>query len=100
MKRATSNPLLDSWPSLPYETWKDTLDTLHMWMQIVGKVKLALSPFLNQWWEMAFFVTSRGMTSGNIPYNDMLFNVDFDLSVTRKQSQQAMVKELRLHCSL
>ncbi len=67
------------WPSLPYERWKDTRDTLHLWMQIVGKVKLKLSPFLNQWWEVAFYVTPRGMTTGRMPYRDIAFAVDFDL---------------------
>ncbi len=66
------------WPSLPYERWKDTRDTLHLWMQIVGKVKLKLSPFLNQWWEVAFYVTPRGMTTGRIPYQNIAFAVDFD----------------------
>src|SRR5258708_5709055 len=66
------------WPSLPYEDWNDTLDTLHMWMQIVGKVKLVLSPFLNQWWETAFYVTPTGMTTGRIPYKHIAFAVDFN----------------------
>jgi hypothetical protein len=66
------------WPPLPYEEWKDTCDTLHLWMQIVGKVKLKLSPFLNQWWEVAFYITPRGMTTGRIPYQDLAFAADFD----------------------
>ncbi|HEX2867786.1 MAG TPA: DUF5996 family protein [Ignavibacteriales bacterium] len=66
------------WPALPYEKWKDTLDTLHMWMQIPGKVKLALHPFLNQWWEVAFQLTSYGLTTGLIPYKDNAFDVNFD----------------------
>lgn len=65
------------WPSLSYAEWVDTLDTLHMWMQIVGKVKLALSPFLNQWWETVFYVTTTGMTTGRIPYKQRAFSVDF-----------------------
>ena len=51
------------WPALPYEAWKDSLDTLHMWTQIVGKVKLELVPFLNEWWQVAFTVTARGLTT-------------------------------------
>lgn len=66
------------WPSLPYASWNDTLDTLHMWMQIVGKVKLVLSPFLNQWWEVAYILTPRGMTTGRIPYKGKAFSIDFD----------------------
>lgn len=66
------------WPALSYEEWKDTLDTLHMWMQIAGKVKLALHPFLNHWWEVAFQVNSSGMTTGLIPYKDDAFDINFD----------------------
>ena len=66
------------WPELLYDEWRETLDTLHMWMQIVGKVKLKLAPFINQWWEVAFYVTPSGITSGNIPYKGNLFVVDFN----------------------
>ena len=66
------------WPALPYEAWKDTLDTLHMWTQIVGKVKLVLVPFLNEWWEVAFTVTARGLTTSTIPFDHRVFQIDFD----------------------
>ncbi len=66
------------WPSLPYQRWKDTCDTLHLWMQVVGKVKLKLSPFLNQWWEVALYITPRGVTTGRIPYQDIGLGVNFD----------------------
>jgi hypothetical protein len=68
----------DAWPALPYAEWKETLDTLHMWMQIVGKVKLELAAFLNEWWQVAFHLTSRGMTTGPIPYDAQIFEVNFD----------------------
>ena len=82
------------WPSLPYEAWKDTLDTLHMWTQIVGKIKLKLAPFLNHWWEVAFQVTARELTTGLIPYNGEVFQVDFNfadhqLIVTTSRGKQA-----------
>lgn len=67
------------WPALPYEAWKETLDTFHMWTQIVGKVKLELAPFLNEWWEVAFTVTARGLTTSTIPSGHRVFQVDFDL---------------------
>jgi Family of unknown function (DUF5996) len=76
---ATGDPSGEIWPALPYETWKDTLDTFHMWTQIVGKVKLELVPFLNQWWEVAFTVTARGLTTSTIPCGRRVFQVDFDL---------------------
>lgn len=67
-----------TWTELPYEKWKDTKDTLHMWMQIIGKVKLACTPFINQWWEVAFYITASGITTGRIPYDKGIFQVDFD----------------------
>ncbi len=67
-----------TWRALPYEEWNDTLDTLHMYMQVAGKVKLTLCPFLNQWWEVAFHVTASGMTTGLIPYENRLFEINFD----------------------
>lgn len=67
-----------SWAPLPWPEWKETCDTLHMWMQIVGKVKLELHPFLNQFWEVAFHITARGMTTGIIPSRGSAFDVEFD----------------------
>ena len=61
------------WPALPYEEWQDTLDTLQMWTQIVGKVKLELVPFLNQWWQVGFTVTARGLTTSTIPVGHRIF---------------------------
>ena len=66
------------WPSLPYEAWKDTRDTLHMWTQIVGKVRMELSPFLNHWWHVTLYVTPRGLTTLAIPYQRVTFEVTFD----------------------
>ncbi len=68
----------DSWPFLPYANWSDTLDSLHMKMQIIGKVKLALNPFLNQWWQVAFYLNMKGMTTGLIPYEDGVFEIEFN----------------------
>lgn len=73
-----TEPTTETWPPLPYDAWKDTRDTLHMWTQVVGKVKLALSPFLNEWWNVAFAVTARGLTTGTIPTGSRVFQVDFD----------------------
>jgi uncharacterized protein DUF5996 len=68
------------WPALPYNEWKDTLEALHMKMQVVGKVKLELSPFLNQWWHVAFHLNVAGMTTGLIPYRDSVFEINFDFN--------------------
>jgi Family of unknown function (DUF5996) len=68
----------DVWPALPYGEWQQTLATVHMWTQIVGKVKLELSPFLNEWWNVAFAVTARGLTTATIPVGQRMLQVDFD----------------------
>jgi len=67
-----------SWPELPLEAWQDTYATLHMWTQIVGKVRLALSPRVNHWWEVPLYVSARGLTTSAIPYGDGIFEVQFD----------------------
>lgn len=68
----------EAWPSLPWGEWKETCTTLHMWTQIVGKVKLELHPFLNQLWQVAFHVTARGLSTGTVPYGNGVFEVEFD----------------------
>ncbi len=69
---------MEIWPELSYDAWKDTIATLHMWTQIVGKVKLELCPFLNQWWEITFHLTARGLNTGLIPWQGESFEIDFD----------------------
>jgi hypothetical protein len=66
------------WPELPFEDCKDTMETLHMKMQIAGKVKLALTPYLNQWWNVAFYLNTSGMTTGPLPYKNIVFEINFD----------------------
>jgi hypothetical protein len=66
------------WPALPLAEWKDTYHTLHMWTQIVGKIKLALTPLVNHWWNISLYVTPRGLTTSAMPFNDRLFQIDFD----------------------
>jgi hypothetical protein len=57
-------------PALPFDSWKDTLATLHMWTQVVGKVRLKLCPLVNHWWNVPFYMTARGMTTSAMPYAD------------------------------
>ncbi len=66
------------WPPLPWEDWKDTAATLHMWMQIVGKTRLAFTPLENHWWNVPLYVTPRGLSTSTIPYHDALFDVELD----------------------
>ncbi len=67
------------WPELPYEAWKDTLATLHMKLQIVGKLRLALSPFEPEWAHVALYLTPRGLTTGPMSSGGLIFGVDADL---------------------
>jgi hypothetical protein len=66
------------WPEFPPATWRDTYATLHMWTQIVGKTRLALAPMENHWWQVALYVTSRGLTTSPMPYGNFSFSVEFD----------------------
>jgi hypothetical protein len=66
------------WPSLPLDEWKDTYATLHMWSQIVGKIRLVKTPLLNHWWNSALYVTARGLTTSAIPTDTRVFQIDFD----------------------
>ena len=66
------------WPELSLNAWKDTYATLHIWTQIVGKIRLALSPKLNHWWEVPLYVTSLGLTTSPIPYDRGIFEIQFD----------------------
>jgi len=76
----TAQPNLkdDAWPELPLAAWQDTYATLHMWTQIVGKVRMALGPNINHWWGVALYVNARGLTTSPIPYNDGNFEIQFD----------------------
>ncbi len=69
---------MTQWPSLPLASWRDTYETLHRWMQIPGKIKLARTPLVNHWWNAAFLVTPRGLTTGAIPDPAGSFEIAFD----------------------
>ncbi len=68
----------NDWPALPFAEWQDTCATLHMWTQIVGKIRLALTPMVNHWWQVPLYVTSSGLTTSPIPYESRSFQIDFD----------------------
>jgi hypothetical protein len=67
-----------AWPSLRIDDWAPTRDTLHMWTQIVGKIRLAHSPMVNHWWQVTFYVTPRGLTTSTIPHATGAFDIEFD----------------------
>jgi hypothetical protein len=87
-----------SWPPLPYEEWKDTLATLHLWTQIVGKIRLAQTPWTNHSWHVAFYVTSRGLTTSPIPYGRRTFEIVFDFldHELRIQTGEGAVESIQL----
>jgi len=68
----------EAWPSLPLSDWQETYATLHMWTQIVGKLRLAQTPWVNHSWHIPLYVTARGLTTSPIPYGTRTFQVDFD----------------------
>lgn len=81
MPHADEQRILNSsaiWPSLPFAAWQDTYATLHMWTQIVGKIRLVCSPPENHWWHVTFYVTSRGLTTSPMPYGSRTCTIDFD----------------------
>jgi hypothetical protein len=75
---ASDNSPAEAWPALAYADWADTCNTLHLWTQVVGKVKLKLAPLSNHWWGVVLFVTARGLTTGAMPYRGRALQIDFD----------------------
>ena len=68
----------DFWPPLPLNEWQDTYRTLHLWTQIVGKIRMTLSPPINHWWHVTLYVNSHGLTTGPVPYSPGVFEIQFD----------------------
>jgi Family of unknown function (DUF5996) len=70
--------LNSAWPALPLNQWEDTYLTLHLWTQVVGKIRMTLSPPLNHWWHTTLYVTARGLTTSPIPFGPGAFEIQFD----------------------
>src|SRR5205809_2937598 len=68
----------DNWPILRFEEWQDTFATLHMWTQVVGKIRLTQTPLVNHWWNVPLYVSARGLTTSAMPYDDRIFEIEFD----------------------
>ena len=66
------------WPDLPFAAWKDTCETLHLWTQVIGKVRLALTPWLNHSWHVTLLVTARGLGTPPIAANGRALTIEFD----------------------
>ncbi|MGI9066969.1 MAG: DUF5996 family protein [Pyrinomonadaceae bacterium] len=77
------------WPVLKFSEWKDTLATLHMWTQVVGKVRLEQTPLVNHWWNVPLYVSACGLTTSAMPYKDRIFEIEFDF----------IEHNLRIECS-
>lgn len=78
-----------AWPELPYNAWKDTCKTLHMWTQVVGKIRMALAYPVNHWWHVPLYITANGLTTSPMPHDQRIFQIDFDF----------LEHQLRLRCS-
>ncbi|GAA0379880.1 DUF5996 family protein [Micromonospora gifhornensis] len=73
-----TSPATTSWPSLRVSDWTATRETLHMWTQIVGKIRMAHAPMINHWWQVTLYVSPRGLTTSTIPYGTGAFEIEFD----------------------
>ena len=100
---------MDEWPALSYDEWRDTRDTLHMYTQIVGKIRLALSPFEPQWANVPLYVTARGLTTSPVPSGLRAFDIDgatsgdgTDALVTGRVARVTIQAPLpyQLHCTV
>ena len=91
-------PMSRGWPELPFESWKDTYATLHMWTQIVGKIRLAQASWVNHSWQVTLYPTARGLTTSPMPYGARTFQIDFDFVGHRLliRTGEGMVKTMAL----
>jgi uncharacterized protein DUF5996 len=95
-QQAQSSP--SHWPELPLSNWADTCATLHLWTQVVGKIRLAHAPMVNHWWQVPLYVTCRGLTTSPIPYGGKSFQIDFDFNdhVLKLQTNKSEVETIDL----
>jgi len=90
--------ILEAWPALPLEAWQDTYATLHMWTQIVGKIRKTQTPLINHWWNVTLYLTARGLTTSPIPYGTRTFEIQFDF-IDHKltiQTSDGLTKQMEL----
>ena len=86
------------WPELSYAAWKDTYATLHLWTQIVGKMRLAQTPWVNHSWHVTLYVSPRGLTTSSIPYGQRSFELEFDFlrHLLRASTDEGLLREIPL----
>ena len=92
---------MSPWPELPIAAWRDTYATLLLYTQIVGKIRLALTPKMNQWWNVPLYVTTCGLTTSPMPYRDRTLSIDLDfiehrLTIRDSDGHVRAFQELRL----
>jgi hypothetical protein len=75
---STNKQIVEIWPELPFPAWSDTCATLHMWTQVVGKIRLAATPRVNHWWNVPLYVTASGLTTSPMLHGDAAFEIQFD----------------------
>ena len=93
----------DEWPALPLAAWRETRDTLHMYTQIVGKIRLALAPLERAWANVPLYLTPRGFTTSAMPYGEQLLQIDFDfvrhaIDVTASDGRSRSIALLPARC--
>lgn len=98
MTNKTTSDSPECWPALPLDSWRETYATLHMWTQIVGKVRMRLTQLVNHWWNVPLYVSSRGLTTSNIPYGARSIEIRFDFVAHRLvlECSDGLVKEFAL----
>jgi hypothetical protein len=98
MARQGAKTTPSEWPDLPLSDWADTCATLHLWTQVVGKIRLAHAPMVNHWWQVPLYVTCRGLTTSSIPYGGEYFQIDFDFIDHRLilQTSKGEIETVRL----
>src|SRR5258708_14827837 len=98
MIRSSAPGATAAWPELTLESWQDTRDTLHRWTQVVGKVRMALEPMMNHWWQVTLYVSARGLTTSMMPTGGRGLEMEFDFidHVLRITTSDAGVREVRL----
>ncbi|AUZ88008.1 hypothetical protein CVO76_10510, partial [Arthrobacter agilis] len=79
----TGTTTAPGWPALRVADWQDTQSTLHMWLQVVGKIRMAHAPLVNHWWQVPLYVTPRGLGTSAIPYGDGMFDIEADVVAHR-----------------
>jgi hypothetical protein len=92
------NTAIEVWPALPFNEWKETAATLHMWTQIVGKIRLSLTPWTNHSWHVTLYLTARGLTTSPIFFGARVLQIDFDFvdHVLRMQTGEGIKKNIKL----